>query len=240
MRSSSGTRASELPLPVRGSERIRRWRRWRQRGELACELVAHLAASPRRARDGRLPSTATTTCPTRRCTPGGSAAALRSTSCRTAASSSSRFRYLAGGRSGRSSRASAAIAAGSSPEMRSGAAGGRDRSSRRVTLVSRGSGRPTRWEVVAFVCRPDRRQRRHGRFGTEGGLFAGGSACPSVVCGPGSMAQGHRPDEFVTEARGRAVRRDAGGAGRAAGGGHRAIRRRGRRSAGPRAGRGRG
>ncbi len=34
-------------------------------------------------------------------------------------------------------------------------------------------------------------------FGTEGGLFAERLAIPTVVCGPGSMAQGHKPDEFV-------------------------------------------
>lgn len=37
-------------------------------------------------------------------------------------------------------------------------------------------------------------------FGTEGGLFSQRLAVPTVVCGPGSMAQGHKPDEFVTEA----------------------------------------
>lgn len=35
-------------------------------------------------------------------------------------------------------------------------------------------------------------------FGTEGGLFAARLGLPTVVCGPGSMAQGHKPDEFVT------------------------------------------
>lgn len=35
-------------------------------------------------------------------------------------------------------------------------------------------------------------------FGTEGGLFAERLGTPTVVCGPGSMAQGHKPDEFVT------------------------------------------
>jgi acetylornithine deacetylase len=35
-------------------------------------------------------------------------------------------------------------------------------------------------------------------FGTEGGLFSEQLNIPSVVCGPGSMAQGHKPDEFVT------------------------------------------
>lgn len=35
-------------------------------------------------------------------------------------------------------------------------------------------------------------------FGTEGGLFQRELGIPSLVCGPGSMAQGHQPDEFVT------------------------------------------
>lgn len=35
-------------------------------------------------------------------------------------------------------------------------------------------------------------------FGTEGGLFDTRLAVPTVICGPGSMAQGHKPDEFVT------------------------------------------
>ncbi|SEN94564.1 acetylornithine deacetylase [Gemmobacter aquatilis] len=35
-------------------------------------------------------------------------------------------------------------------------------------------------------------------FGTEGGLFAQHLGIPTVICGPGSMAQGHKPDEFVT------------------------------------------
>lgn len=34
-------------------------------------------------------------------------------------------------------------------------------------------------------------------FGTEGGLFHQ-VGIPSVICGPGSMAQGHKPDEFIT------------------------------------------
>ena len=37
-------------------------------------------------------------------------------------------------------------------------------------------------------------------FGTEGGLFQERLALPTVVCGPGHMEQGHRPDEFVSEA----------------------------------------
>lgn len=35
-------------------------------------------------------------------------------------------------------------------------------------------------------------------FGTEGGLFDQ-AGIPTVVCGPGSMDQGHKPDEFVSE-----------------------------------------
>lgn len=35
-------------------------------------------------------------------------------------------------------------------------------------------------------------------FGTEGGLFAARLGIPTVICGPGSMEQGHKPDEYVT------------------------------------------
>jgi acetylornithine deacetylase len=37
-------------------------------------------------------------------------------------------------------------------------------------------------------------------FGTEGGLFSKQLNIPTVVCGPGSMDQGHKPDEFIQEA----------------------------------------
>ncbi|MEK9801198.1 MAG: M20/M25/M40 family metallo-hydrolase, partial [Alphaproteobacteria bacterium] len=37
-------------------------------------------------------------------------------------------------------------------------------------------------------------------FGTEGGLFSRDLGIPTVICGPGSMDQGHKPDEFVSEA----------------------------------------
>lgn len=36
-------------------------------------------------------------------------------------------------------------------------------------------------------------------YGTEGGLFTA-VGIPTAVCGPGSMAQGHQPDEFITVA----------------------------------------
>ena len=35
-------------------------------------------------------------------------------------------------------------------------------------------------------------------FGTEAGLYREALAIPVLICGPGSMAQGHKPDEFVT------------------------------------------
>ena len=41
-------------------------------------------------------------------------------------------------------------------------------------------------------------QRIKVAFGTEGGLFSNKLDIPTVVCGPGSMAQGHKADEFVT------------------------------------------
>ena len=34
-------------------------------------------------------------------------------------------------------------------------------------------------------------------FGTEGGLFQEALGVPTVVCGPGSIAEAHRPDEFI-------------------------------------------
>ncbi|MBN9670504.1 acetylornithine deacetylase [Roseibium aggregatum] len=43
-------------------------------------------------------------------------------------------------------------------------------------------------------------------FGTEGGLFSSALDVPALVCGPGSMDQGHKPDEFVTRAQMEACR----------------------------------
>ncbi|WP_199671342.1 acetylornithine deacetylase [Salinisphaera sp. Q1T1-3] len=37
-------------------------------------------------------------------------------------------------------------------------------------------------------------------YGTEAGLFQRDLDLPSLVCGPGHMAQGHQPDEFTTHA----------------------------------------
>jgi acetylornithine deacetylase len=36
-------------------------------------------------------------------------------------------------------------------------------------------------------------------FGTEGGLFDTRLNIPTVICGPGFMAQGHKPDEYVSQ-----------------------------------------
>ncbi|MDH3742334.1 MAG: M20/M25/M40 family metallo-hydrolase, partial [Hyphomicrobiales bacterium] len=36
-------------------------------------------------------------------------------------------------------------------------------------------------------------------FGTEGGLFDQRLGIPSVVCGPGSIAVAHKPDEYIEE-----------------------------------------
>ena len=37
-------------------------------------------------------------------------------------------------------------------------------------------------------------------FGTEGGLFNEHLGVPVIVCGPGDIAQAHKPDEFVSVA----------------------------------------
>ena len=35
-------------------------------------------------------------------------------------------------------------------------------------------------------------------FGTEAGLFHTRTNIPTVVCGPGDIAQAHKPNEFIT------------------------------------------
>ena len=57
---------------------------------------------------------------------------------------------------------------------------------------------PSESEAVAFVRSLTGANRTlKVAFGTEGGLFSERLGIPTVVCGPGSMAQGHKPDEFV-------------------------------------------
>lgn len=49
--------------------------------------------------------------------------------------------------------------------------------------------------LIASLCESD--EFGTVAFGTEGGLFHQ-AGIPTVVCGPGSMDQGHKPDEFVS------------------------------------------
>ncbi|MDF1749089.1 MAG: M20/M25/M40 family metallo-hydrolase, partial [Alphaproteobacteria bacterium] len=58
---------------------------------------------------------------------------------------------------------------------------------------------PESSDVVAFVkSLTGANSTMKVAFGTEAGLFTQRLSLPTVVCGPGSMAQGHKPDEFVT------------------------------------------
>jgi acetylornithine deacetylase len=58
---------------------------------------------------------------------------------------------------------------------------------------------PSEAEVVGLVCAATgRRDPIKVAFGTEGGLFSTRLGIPTVVCGPGSIEQAHKPDEFVT------------------------------------------
>ncbi len=53
-------------------------------------------------------------------------------------------------------------------------------------------------EVVRFVqSLLDTSETSFVAFGTEGGLFSQKAGVSTVVCGPGSMEQGHKPDEFL-------------------------------------------
>jgi acetylornithine deacetylase len=62
-----------------------------------------------------------------------------------------------------------------------------------------GLGTPPDAEVVRFVkSLTGANGTIKVAFGTEGGLFDARLGVPTVICGPGSMAQGHKPDEFVS------------------------------------------
>jgi acetylornithine deacetylase len=53
-------------------------------------------------------------------------------------------------------------------------------------------------EVVALAAAlTGRHERIKVGFGTEGGLFSQVLGIPTVVCGPGSIDQAHKPDEFI-------------------------------------------
>src|SRR5262249_57161193 len=52
--------------------------------------------------------------------------------------------------------------------------------------------------AVTFVKRlVDRNDHSKVAYGTEAGLFQNGAGVASIVCGPGSIEQAHRPDEFL-------------------------------------------
>ncbi|MDA0306056.1 MAG: acetylornithine deacetylase [Proteobacteria bacterium] len=54
-------------------------------------------------------------------------------------------------------------------------------------------------DVVAFVkALAGRNDHAKVAFGTEGGLFNARADIPTVVCGPGDIAQAHKPNEFIT------------------------------------------
>jgi acetylornithine deacetylase len=62
-----------------------------------------------------------------------------------------------------------------------------------------GLGTPPGAEVVRFVkSLTGANGTIKVAFGTEGGLFDTQLSVPTVICGPGSMAQGHKPDEYVS------------------------------------------
>ena len=62
-----------------------------------------------------------------------------------------------------------------------------------------GLGTPSDADVVNFVKRlTGANGTIKVAFGTEGGLFDARLGVPTVICGPGSMAQGHKPDEYVS------------------------------------------
>ena len=54
-------------------------------------------------------------------------------------------------------------------------------------------------DVVAFV-KALAGKNDHGKvaYGTEGGLFQSQAGIPTVICGPGDIAQAHKPDEFIS------------------------------------------
>ncbi|MDX8441354.1 acetylornithine deacetylase [Mesorhizobium australafricanum] len=68
-----------------------------------------------------------------------------------------------------------------------------------ITNAYPGLDTPAASEAVAFVkSLTGANSTTKVAFGTEGGLFSRDLGTPAVVCGPGSMAQGHKPDEYVS------------------------------------------
>jgi acetylornithine deacetylase len=66
------------------------------------------------------------------------------------------------------------------------------------TVIHYGGLRPDRGSVAEALALKCAGKTRSGTtaFGTEAGLFQD-AGIPTVVCGPGSIAQAHRPDEFI-------------------------------------------
>lgn len=70
-----------------------------------------------------------------------------------------------------------------------------------VTNAYPGLATPQDAPVVGFAAAlTGRNDRLKLAFGTEGGLFGQRLGIPAVICGPGSMDQGHKPDEWVARA----------------------------------------
>jgi acetylornithine deacetylase len=68
-----------------------------------------------------------------------------------------------------------------------------------VTNEYPGLSTPRDAEIVALAgSATGERARIKVGFGTEGGLFSTQLGIPSVVCGPGSIGDAHRPDEYVS------------------------------------------
>lgn len=62
-----------------------------------------------------------------------------------------------------------------------------------------GLGTPADSAAVAFMSElVEQPALRKVAFGTEGGLFSSELGIPTIICGPGSMEQGHKADEFIS------------------------------------------
>ena len=93
-----------------------------------------------------------------------------------------------------------AVAAALEAELRSARPRRRWRSgrSRAIPALTGPRGRRFAADVAAVAGAASR--ARALDFGTEAGLYQQRLGVPVVVCGPGSMAQGHTPDEYLTVA----------------------------------------
>ena len=70
-----------------------------------------------------------------------------------------------------------------------------------ITNSYPGLSTPRNADIVTFVkSLIGRNDTIKVAFGTEGGLFSRDLGIPTIVCGPGSMEQGHKPDEFISKA----------------------------------------